>query len=303
MKTYSKKVIALLLILSATASFCHAQSTATKIADAIVDAIFGPTDSPTHKYTDAGGQVAFTVPKDVLSQASDSWYMWDPEESRKVKIVSSSRTAATVRGVKSTSSTVINYKYRTKIVGKDGKEKEEVVSYPFTMTIYRVTPTGLTINQESSVGWGVNSTLNPRFTPEYAEAGLSYDSTDPSVVSVNSDGVMTGRTLGEADIIIRSENGLETSTHVKVVIPSISDISITGFNKKMKFYVGDVLHYGYCYSPLHAEPSVTWYSTDSSIATVDQEGTVSFIAPGTVTIVCKDRTGCYDQFKVKVRNR
>ena len=298
-----KRLIILVAAVALAMPALSAQSTTERVIGTIVDALFGGGDTPTHKYIDAGSQAAFTVPKDVLEQASSTWYDWSPVDSKKVKVVSSSRTSATVKGLRSTSSTIINYRYKTKIVGKDGRETEEIMSYPYTLTIYRVEPTGLTIDQESAVGWGVSKTLSPVFTPKYAEAALSFDSTDPSVVTVSSDGKMSGKQLGEADIVIRSENGLETSTHVTVVIPQVSDISLVGFNKKTKFYVGDVYQYGYSHSPAHAEPQVTWYSTDTDVATVEQDGTVTFIGTGKVTVYCKDRTGNYDRFTVKVRNR
>lgn len=300
-----KRIFVVLALLVSTATFAGAQSAGERIAEKIVDAIFGdngPKDTPTHKHIDAGAQAAFSVPKEIQAKAYGDWYSWEPAERGKVDIISKSRTGVTVRGLRSTSSTIINYKYKV-IIEKDGVKKEEVESFPFTLTIFRIVPTGMTIDQETHVGWGVERRLAPRFSPDYAEAGLTFDSDNPSVVTVNSNGVMMGQQLGEANIYITSDNGLKTSTHVICVVPAVSTISVVGFDKKANLYPGDSVQLDYRYGPVHAEPCVRWVSSDTEVATVDENGLVTFISNGVVHISCVDADGAKGEVKIRVKKR
>lgn len=298
-----RKAIILIAILAMTATTCSAQSVGNKILNAIVDGLTGSDkkDNPTHKHIDAGGMVELTVPKDIVKRGFTS-YRWTANESSKVRIVDSSKTGATIQGLKSSSGTIVHFKYKYKVF-VDGKEKSEEGSVAYTITINRVEPESITIDQETTVGWGITAQLRPRFTPQYAEAGLSYDSDNTSVVQVNSNGVMTGIALGEANIRIRTSKGLETETHVTCVIPNVSKIEITGNEKGKKLIPGDELQLDFMYAPEHAAPSVSWSTSDSSIATVDETGHVKIIDKGTVHIYCTDKNGAKGDLKLKPKKK
>ena len=284
---------AFLLILSCGA-YAQSGNLIVDILDALLD-----DDSADHKYINAGDQAHFMVPKNILGSAHGDWYQWSTEYD-KVRIVSTSRDGITVRGVKSTSATIVKYRYKVKVI-RDGKEHEEEMSYPFTLTIRRVEPTSLTINQETTVGWGTRCSLATVLYPEYSEAGLTYTSSNPDIVSVDSYGTLTGNALGEADVFIKSDNALEASTHVVVGIPAVSEIRITGFDSRIKVYPGDTMRLGFQYAPEHADPSVSWISTDSHVATVDQSGLVTFLEAGTVKIICQDIDGAEGSVRIKCR--
>lgn len=294
-----KKLLLFVAFFSMAAMACNAQSTGKKILNAIVDGLTSDgnkKDSPTHKYIEAGGQVGLVAPRNAVEEATS--YSWSPAESDKVRVVSSSKNSCTIQGLRSTSGTIVNYKYYYKIY-KDGKEKTESTTIPFTITISRIDPEAITIDQETTVGWGVTAQLRPRFTPQFAEAGLSFDSDNTDVVKVNTNGVMTGIALGDANVRIRTSNGLETETHVTCVIPPVSKIEVVGHDKKEKLQQGDEIQLDYRYGPEHAEPNVTWSSNDEEIATVDQTGHVKFVGHGTVHIICTDRSGAKGDVKLK----
>lgn len=297
-----KKSLFFVAFFAMTAMTCNAQSFGEKILNAIVDGLSDDKkkDTPTHKYIEAGGQVGLVAPKSAVEEASS--YSWSPAESDKVRVVQSTKSSCTIQGLRSTSGTIVNYKYSYKYY-KDGKEKTENVSIPFTITISRIDPEAVTIDQETTVGWGITSQLRPRFTPQYAEAGLSYDSDNTNVVQVNSNGVMTGIALGEANVRIRTSNGLETETHVTCVIPRVSKIEVVGYDKKNKLIPGDEVQLDYRYAPEHAEPQVTWSSNDEEIAKVDQNGHVTIVGNGTVHIYCTDKNGAKDDIKLKPKKK
>lgn len=294
-----RKIITLLLLAALVATGAQAQESLGK---AIVNAIFGGggKDDPTHKTIDAGGMVGLVLPKNITQLGLDR-VSWEPVDNRYLRVNESSKTSATVQGLRSTSSTVINAKYTYKTF-VDGKEKQVTEKFPFTIKINRIDPEAVSLPQIVTVGWGVTSQLSPRLTPAFSECGFMYDSDDVNTVTVNENGVMYGVKLGETDITVRTSNGLECSTHVRCVIPAVTALEITGYNKKNeKIVIGDELQLGYNYGPEHSEPSVTWSTNKPEIATVDQNGLVKFLDSGTVHVILTDKSGASTDVKIKVK--
>lgn len=258
-------------------------------------------EEPRQKTIKAGGEVAFSVPRDVLDRGYDR-YKWEIDD-RKLKIISYDKSSATFLGIASTPSTVINYKYFYKVKDKDGKDKTESATIPFTVTILKVAPTSIDVRPETTVGWGVNSYLSYRLWPEYSEADMHFLTDNPNVVTINSSGNAYGVALGEANVYVKTDNGLEAVTHVTCVIPEVSNIKVKGYDKKQKLYVGDELQLEAEYSPVHSEPSLTWSSSDETKATVDAYGYVKIVGKGTVHIICKDISGVKGDVKLKSKER
>lgn len=268
---------------------------------AIVNALLGNSkEDPTHKTIDAGGMVGLVLPRNITQLGLDR-VSWEPVDSRYLRVKESSKTSATVQGLRSTSSTVINARYTYKTI-VDGKEKQVTEKFPFTITIRRIDPEAVSLPQVVTVGWGVNAQLSPRLTPAFSECGFMYDSDDINTVTINENGVMYGVKLGETDIVVRTSNGLQCSTHVRCVIPPVNSLTITGYDKKgEKIVVGDELQLGYTYGPEHAEPSVQWSTNKPELATVDQTGHVKFLDHGTVHVILTDKSGAKTDVKIKVK--
>ena len=292
-----KKIFLLASVLLFAAPCIQAQSILEEIVDILLEG-----DTEQHKYIDAGGKTYFSVPKHILEKSCGDWYEWSPAEYSKVSIVSSSKGGATVKGLKSASSTVVKYKYKVKVM-KDGKEQEEIMTESFILTIRKVEPTSIKVADAVSVGWGETRFLYPSLLPEYSEASLTYETSDQGVVKVSSGGQLTGVSLGQAEVRVCADNGLRASTIVSVVVPDVSYINVTGFDNRMKVYPGETVQLGFNFGPEHAEPEVSWISTDSAIATVTEDGLVTFNATGVVRIICKDRSGAEGAVRIKVRKR
>ena len=77
-----------------------------------------------------------------------------------------------------------------------------------------------------------------------------------------------------------------------VIAISVSQIRLTKSN--CTGYVGGTLDIDYIYTNMKA-PAGTWTSSDESVATVDEDGAVTFLAEGKVTITFTvDGTGTYE---------
>lgn len=134
-------------------------------------------------------------------------------------------------------------------------------------------------------------------TRKYVVSDVSWVSSDPSIVSVNENGVLKGIHAGEAEVTANFKNEKSNTLEIKVTDAVITKIQVLpkenhlksipiGFTQSM-VAVG-VFSDGTKQSLLNG---ITWLSDDESIATVTNEGVVKGIKGGQTTI-----TAQYDNF-------
>lgn len=136
------------------------------------------------------------------------------------------------------------------------------------------------------------------FQPSYVTVKeVSYMSSDESVATVDSSGVITATAPGEAIITAKSENG-KTDTCVVTVPPYISSIQM---QQELHMLPGDSVELAINFSPENSiKEDVIWSSSDESVATVDS-GTVTAVEPGTATITAEtENTKCTAECTVYV---
>lgn len=146
--------------------------------------------------------------------------------------------------------------------------------------------------------------LNAKATPEDATGiTVTYESSDPSIVTVDETGLVTAVANGEADITTTltqvndmatgetatAENSTQTeplvltaTTHV-VVTTKVEAITLD--NTEGILTVGNTHKINASVTPENAtDLTVTWTSSDNNIATVDADGNVKAVAVGNATI-------------------
>jgi hypothetical protein len=116
--------------------------------------------------------------------------------------------------------------------------------------------------------------------PEYSISDLKYESSDPSVISVTEDGVLTGLSLGDARILVTSVEYPDISTYIDLsVYPSpISSFELSIDNMSLLF--NEVFQVSVSILPSIADQTVTWESSDESIFIVDENGVLTAIGEG-----------------------
>ncbi len=122
---------------------------------------------------------------------------------------------------------------------------------------------------------------------------VTWSSSNPSVASVDSNGVVRAVGEGSCTITCTTNDGNKTSTcRVNVVIPvvgvSVSQNEINIYATKKETLVAQI-------QPENAtNRTVTWKSSNTKVATVDEKtGVVTGVGSGTATVTCTTADGGY----------
>ena len=144
-----------------------------------------------------------------------------------------------------------------------------------------------------SVKKGKTLQLMVEVTPtELSNEKLTWTSSDPSVVSVDSNGVVKGLKEGTATITVTSSNGKTATCVVTVTTDTIPVESITLNPEDMDLVIGDTAQISATVNPSNAtDRDIVWTSSNNNIATVNNNGVVTGVSEGTVTITAKTKDG------------
>ena len=146
---------------------------------------------------------------------------------------------------------------------------------------------------------GDSAQLQCVILPEEHEDSIAWVSSSPGVASVSKLGVVTAKSAGETDITVKA-GSVSASWHVTVYQP-VTDI---GFSKSsVSIQVGNQQKLAARVSPTTASNKVVTYSTSNpSVATVAEDGTVTAVAAGTAIIsaTAADGSGCAASYKITV---
>lgn len=177
-----------------------------------------------------------------------------------------------------------------------------------TITVVVQEPvTGIVLEDEDVIlNVGKTRRISAKVTPSNASSRvLIYESTDESVVTVNSFGDMTAVKPGQAAIRITSELCPEHSVEVPVkVIGRVDRIKVTA--DKSRIGVGESIQLNVTAYPKESNPiACTYESNNPSIASVDENGVVTGHKRGKVTIFVYTAEGrrCRDTLMITVNQQ
>ena len=154
--------------------------------------------------------------------------------------------------------------------------------------------TGITLDQtEIVVDKGENFILNATLTPEFIRNTKIYWSTsDSSIADVNSDGVVYPSAGGVATITAKTADGGLTATCQVTVRSYVSGVRLDRTQEKLE--KGNTVALKATVSPEDAsDSSLTWSSSDPTVASVNDQGVVTALKNGESTISVKTNDGGY----------
>ncbi|MBR1630177.1 MAG: Ig-like domain-containing protein [Lachnospiraceae bacterium] len=168
-----------------------------------------------------------------------------------------------------------------------------------------VAVTGVKLNKSSaSVNVGKEVTLSATILPKNAtNKKVTWSSSNKSIATVNSSGVVKGVKKGSATITVTTIDQKKTAKCTVTVKPiSVSSVSLD--KKTSSIVKGKIFTLKATVSPSDAtNKNVTWKSSNTKIATVSSKGVVKGVKAGTTTITVTTKDGKKTaSCKVKVTN-
>ncbi|MBD5175071.1 MAG: leucine-rich repeat protein, partial [Bacteroidales bacterium] len=139
-------------------------------------------------------------------------------------------------------------------------------------------------------------------TPENAtDKALDWATSDAGVTTVDQTGTVTAQHAGTATITATTANGLEAVCEVTVVAKVVEPTDITLNLTTAKIIEGETVQLTASVAPADVtDATVTWTSSDETVATVDQTGLVSGVKMGPATITATTANGLTAQCVVTV---
>jgi peptidoglycan/xylan/chitin deacetylase (PgdA/CDA1 family) len=132
---------------------------------------------------------------------------------------------------------------------------------------------------------GQTVTLGTRFNHPVT-VPISWSSSDPAVAEVDTAGKVTAKGLGTVTITATLPNG-STATATISVVPPVKSITFDRTLYKIK--PGSSRTLGITLTPGDTGEELIWSSSNTSIATVSSDGTVTGVSKGTTTITVKGK--------------
>ena len=137
----------------------------------------------------------------------------------------------------------------------------------------------------------VGETLSLKATVSPSNAsydGFTWTSTNPRVASVSESGLVSALSEGNTTITVMT-GGKTATCLVTVNTPYVYVSSVTLDKTSISLYVGEIYELKATVMPSNANQEVTWSSSDSKIATVDEKGLVTGVKAGTVKITATSK--------------
>ena len=172
----------------------------------------------------------------------------------------------------------------------------------FTYVIAKTHVTGVTLNETKlELVEGGTAQLTATVLPENAtNKNVTWKSFDTSLVTVDQNGNVTAKNpgsgaVGLTTVTVTTEDGGYEASCTVIVRGKVPVQSITLNETRLELNEGETKKLTATVLPENAtNKKVTWKSNDESVATVDQNGNVKGISPGTVDIVVTTEDGGYE---------
>lgn len=201
---------------------------------------------------------------------------------------------------------------------KDNKNKSGLGSYHYHCGGYpahlhrggycpytNVFPSSVSITVGKKVlGIGEKTDISGAVYPANScNTNITWDCSDSSVVRMKN-GTIEAVGYGTATITAKSFNGKVGSVKITVKEITAEKVTINNIPTDDKLYIGESFQLTSTITPSNVDnPAITWSSSDSTIATVDNKGNVALKASGNVKILATASNGVKGVWQVQVKER
>lgn len=159
------------------------------------------------------------------------------------------------------------------------------VTFVFTSAAGCVSPTSATVTVKPNTVvsiTGSNTICINGMTTLSPNTGGTWESSNPSIATVNNAGFVTGISSGIATFIFTKTGGCASAPTASVTVNAPSEVNITGSNT---ICINET-------TTLSPTSGGTWVSSNTAVATVSNNGIVTGISSGTSTFTFTKTGGC-----------
>lgn len=196
---------------------------------------------------------------------------------------------------------VVTVDYRGRVLGvgygeatitaRSKMHQSVFATYTVKVPAPKKNPTAISFEQDSyEVTVGETTTILASFSPNgVTETGLTWTSSDPTIATVSSSGVVTGVAVGEVTITATStaEGCSNVKKSVQVTVKAVAVTGISVAPESVTMEVGGSETVTATITPQSVSQAVTAVSANTNIATVTVNGNeviISSVAEGTTTV-------------------
>ena len=228
--------------------------------------------------------VATVAPNDAtdktVSWSSDNTAVATVDDSGKVTAVAGGEATITAKAGEKTATCKVTV--TAKVAPQPQPTPEPTPEPPAVVPVSSISLDQTTLSLQP----GGSATLTSTVGPDNAtDKTVTWNSSNPAVATVDASGKVTAVAVGEA--VITAQAGDKTA-ECKVTVLPIPVSSVTLNKTELELKIGDSETLVATVGPDNAtDKSVTWSSSNASVATVDQNGKITAIAVGEASITAK----------------
>ena len=173
----------------------------------------------------------------------------------------------------------------------DGKEAKCLIKVKGQPT------TSIKLDSSKAIGVGQSSKLNLSVSPSLENAGVMWRIGNSSIASINSNGTVTGKSVGNTYAYAKTWDGKEVKCLIRV-LPKTNSITLNNSTKMVA--LGTTTQFSATNSPSSSSVGNTWRTGNSTIATVNSHGVLTAKSVGNTYVYVKSWDGKEAKCLVKV---
>lgn len=174
------------------------------------------------------------------------------------------------------------------------------VSATCKLTVVPVIATEFSLEEtECEVTVGESVSLNPVFTPaNTTDQSVTYKSSNTKIATVDADGTVTGINTGTCNITATTADGSYLSATCAVTVkPAVTAI---GLPESLSITIGENTKLNVVIEPSDARTTLKWSSSNPSVVSVSNDGSLTTKSIGRATITCAATNGVSASCEVTV---
>jgi uncharacterized protein YjdB len=152
------------------------------------------------------------------------------------------------------------------------------------------------------VGEGTSHQMTLTLDPPEADESITWTTDDATVASVDDQGNVSAKGLGDAVITATTERGVQATANIKVVNKGKEVTAIQLAKESVELFEGNALQLDYKLEPKSPEDTtITWTSSDPEVAYVNTSGLLVAEKPGKITLTATASSGVTAKMQVTVK--